>query len=117
MVTVTMQRVRLPGNRQTVVEDAGILQAHADQVLAGMRASAICGSDIHCLSQPTQGHPFTPGQERASALPSRVTESFRTMRSTSCRAFRTPFRGSKSPPTRKSFFIGSLNGISPAWRH
>jgi threonine dehydrogenase-like Zn-dependent dehydrogenase len=68
MSTRTMQRVRLPGNRQAVVEEAPVPEPHGDEVLVRVRASALCGSDLHGLYRPAGGSPVTPGHEFAGEV-------------------------------------------------
>jgi propanol-preferring alcohol dehydrogenase len=63
-----MARVRLPGNRQAVVEEGPIPEAHDDEVVVRVRATALCGSDLHGLYQPPGGSPFTPGHEFAGEI-------------------------------------------------
>jgi propanol-preferring alcohol dehydrogenase len=63
-----MHRVRLPGNRQAVLEDVPVPDAHQDEVVVRVRASALCGSDLHGLYQPPDGSPVTPGHEFAGEV-------------------------------------------------
>ncbi len=63
-----MQRVSLPGNKQTVIEDVAVPDPHDDEVVIRVWASAICGSDLHALYRPTEGTPFTPGHEFAGEV-------------------------------------------------
>lgn len=48
-MTETMRGVRLPGNREVVIEDVPVPIPGAGQVLVRMRASSICGSDIRAI--------------------------------------------------------------------
>jgi threonine dehydrogenase-like Zn-dependent dehydrogenase len=43
-------------------------EARADEVVVRVRASAICGSDLHGLYQPAAGSAFTPGHEFAGEV-------------------------------------------------
>lgn len=64
----SMHRVRLPGSRQAIVESAPVPTPHNDEVVVRVRASAICGSDLHGLYRPAQGSPVTPGHEFAGEV-------------------------------------------------
>jgi propanol-preferring alcohol dehydrogenase len=68
MSTRTMQRVQLLGNRQAVIDEVSIPEAHDDEVVVRVRASALCGSDLHGLYQPPGGSPVTPGHEFAGEV-------------------------------------------------
>lgn len=48
-MTETMRGVRLPGNREVVIEDVPVPTPRTGQVLVRMRASSICGSDIRAI--------------------------------------------------------------------
>ncbi|HXW80893.1 MAG TPA: alcohol dehydrogenase catalytic domain-containing protein [Acidimicrobiales bacterium] len=63
-----MQRVRLSGNRQATVEEVDMPTPQGDQVVVRVRASALCGSDLHGLYRPEKGSPFTPGHEIAGEV-------------------------------------------------
>jgi propanol-preferring alcohol dehydrogenase len=63
-----MQRVRLPGSRQARLEEVPVPEAHNDEVLVRVRASALCGSDLHSLYRPAAGSPVTPGHEFAGEV-------------------------------------------------
>ena len=68
MSATTMRRVRLSGNRQADVEEVAVPEPHGDQVVVRVRASALCGSDLHGLYRPEQGSRFTPGHEIAGEV-------------------------------------------------
>ena len=48
-MTTMMRGVRLPGNREVMIEDVPVPVPGAGQVLVRMRASSICGSDIRAI--------------------------------------------------------------------
>ena len=64
----SMQRVRLPGNSQAVVEEVPAPEPHDDEVVVRVWASAICGSDLHGLYRPAEGSSVTPGHEFAGEV-------------------------------------------------
>jgi propanol-preferring alcohol dehydrogenase len=68
MNSTTMQRVRLPGSRQAVVEQVAVPEPRGGEVVVRVRASAICGSDLHGLYRPEKGSPSTPGHEFAGEV-------------------------------------------------
>jgi propanol-preferring alcohol dehydrogenase len=68
MDTNVMQRVRLPGNREALVEEVEAPGARGDEVVVRVGASAICGSDLHGLYRPAAGSAFTPGHEFAGEV-------------------------------------------------
>ncbi len=68
MSAPTMQRLRLSGNRQAAVEEVDLPEAQGDQVVVRVKASALCGSDLHGLYRPEQGSRFTPGHEVAGEV-------------------------------------------------
>ncbi len=68
MSATTMRRVRLSGNRQADVEEVAVPGPRGDQVVVRVRASALCGSDLHGLYRPEQGSRFTPGHEIAGEV-------------------------------------------------
>src|SRR5437879_2886254 len=63
-----MQRVRLLGKRQAVVEDVDVPRPHGDEVVVRVRTAAICGSDLHGLYRPEHGARVTPGHEVAGEV-------------------------------------------------
>ena len=67
-MSATMRRVRLPGSSKTIVEEVAVPQPHYDLVVVRVRASAICGSDLHFLYRPEQGSTVTPGHEIAGEV-------------------------------------------------
>jgi threonine dehydrogenase-like Zn-dependent dehydrogenase len=67
-MSTAMRRVRLSGNSQATVEEVDIPRPQGDQVVVRVRASALCGSDLHGLYRPEKGSPFTPGHEIAGEV-------------------------------------------------
>jgi threonine dehydrogenase-like Zn-dependent dehydrogenase len=67
-MSTAMRRVRLSGNSHATVEEVEIPRPQGDQVVVRVRASALCGSDIHGLYRPEKGSPFTPGHEIAGEV-------------------------------------------------
>jgi propanol-preferring alcohol dehydrogenase len=50
------------------VEDIAVPQPFGDEVVVRVRASAICGSDLHALYRPEGGSAVTPGHEVAGEV-------------------------------------------------
>jgi threonine dehydrogenase-like Zn-dependent dehydrogenase len=65
-VSVTsMKRLKFAGNRRAFLEDVEVPSPQGEEVLVRVRASGLCGSDLHALYRPENGSIFTPGHEVA----------------------------------------------------
>jgi threonine dehydrogenase-like Zn-dependent dehydrogenase len=63
-----MQRLRLSGNSQSLMEEVEVPRPQGDEVVVRVKASALCGSDLHGLYRPEKGSQFTPGHEVAGEV-------------------------------------------------
>jgi threonine dehydrogenase-like Zn-dependent dehydrogenase len=63
-----LRAVRMMGNKQVQVVDVPKPEADGTQVVVRVRASAICGSDLHSLYESPNPIPYTPGHEFAGEV-------------------------------------------------
>ena len=63
-----MKAVKMLGNRGLEVVDAPVPEARGDEVLIRVRASGICGSDLHALYQRQEPSRQIPGHEFAGEV-------------------------------------------------
>lgn len=62
-----MQALKMTGNSRAEVRDAPVPEVKPGWVRVRVRASCLCGSDLHGYRSP-QGHPVTPGHEVAGEV-------------------------------------------------